>query len=305
MKFEDALRTFPTILKNGPLTTRLVYDYQYNDGAFKAISDPLGRQALTEIYRGDIDIARTYHLPIIINAPTFRASKNHLSPTSDVKSINLTCLEFIHNIKSMYDDGEPIFIGAPIGSMNDAYSVDPALTIDAAKTYHQEQIDVLKEAQIDFVNALTLSSFNEALGISLAAQQCNLDYTIGFILNENGTLLDGMQLHKAIQGLDEATIKKPLGYTITCTHASTIAKLNESYPQYQRLIGAQANGSSLPARELAKMTTAVSDNPVKFADDMQQLKQKFGLIIVAGCCGTTKEHLRAIAEKFKQNLILT
>lgn len=247
IKFADALHTFPAILKCGPLTTRLVYNYHYKDGAVKAISDPIGQKALTDIYRGDIDIAQAYHLPIIVSPPTFRASKNHLPTTSNVRNINLACVEFICEIKSSYEgSGVPIFIGAPFGSMNDAYSVDPNLTVEAAKTYHQEQMDVLKEAQVDFANVLTISSFNEALGIALAAQHSDLDYTIGFILNEKGTLLDGTLLHEAIQKLDAATTKKPLGYLIICTHASIISQLSESHPQYQRLIGVQANGSSLP-----------------------------------------------------------
>ena len=302
MRFADALHIFSTILENGPLTTRLVYEHNYKDGAFKAISDPKGQQALAKIYQDDIDIAQTHHLPIIINAPTFRASQNYLPPTVNIRRVNLDCLEFTRQIKAMYPslDDAPIFIGAPLGSMNDAYTVDSTLTMEAAHAYHQAQIDIFKEAEVDLVNVLTISSFNEALGIALAAQQADLDYTLGFILNEDGTLLDGTPLHEAIQKLDAATTKKPLGYVITCTHTSIIAKLNKTHPEYQRLIGAQTNGSNLSPQQLTKMTTAVADEPAKFAEDMQEIKEKLGLIIVAGCCGTTKEHLEAMAEKFRK-----
>lgn len=82
MRFIEALQTYNILVENGALSSRLQYDYGFklgpNMAAFDLIEQEDGQQALNEIYRGDIEVAQEYHVPIIINTATFRASKNHL-----------------------------------------------------------------------------------------------------------------------------------------------------------------------------------------------------------------------------------
>jgi len=250
MEFKEAIQTCDTILENGPLGTRLKYDYGY-EASFDLTEQKEGRQTLAELYEGDIAVAHEYHLPIILNAATFRANRNHLQAADfkadrDLKRINTSCINFIKAIQAKHSDSSfPIFIGAPLGSMYDAYSTDVIPSVEAAQSYHEKQINIFKELGVDFVNAVTLPSLAEAIGVSLAAEHAGINYTIGFILNKDGTLLDGTSLEKAIQAIDGRTTQKPLGYLVTCTHASIIKKLIQSPDKYHRLIGIQPNGSSL------------------------------------------------------------
>lgn len=302
MKLSEALRTYDTILENGPLGTRLKYDYQFESAPHMAIKYKEGREALNEIYRGDIAVAQESNLPIIVNAPTFRASRNHLrlqglDMLSDISQINSANIDFIKNLRDSYKHlNSPIIIGAPLGSMNDAYSVNFSLDDNTAKKYHQEQMDIFKKADVDFVNIVTISSLSEALGISLAAQQSHIEYTIGFILNEAGDLLDGTLLHEAMRIIDNKTTQNPLGYLITCTHASIILNLVDRHPEYNRLIGIQPNGSHLSSKTLVEMTSPVADTPEKFAEDINKIRKRFNLKIIGGCCGTSREHLQRIAK---------
>jgi S-methylmethionine-dependent homocysteine/selenocysteine methylase len=161
---------------------------------------------------------------------------------------------------------------------------------------------MFKGLGVDFVNALTLSTLTEVQGIAEAASALHLDYTIGFMLNESGTLLDGTPLEEAIASIDNQQLSslQPLGYLITCTHASVIAKLSIEKPLVrQRLIGVQANGSNLAYAKLAKLDSAHTDSPETFVADMVMLKQQLDLKIIAGCCGTSTEHSRALAEAYK------
>ena len=65
-----------------------------------------------------------------------------------------------------------------------------------------------------------------------------------------------------------------------------------------RLIGIQANGSSLPSSELAKLKQPIADYPEGFSIDLLRLKNKLNLKIIAGCCGTNKEHLAHIMSTY-------
>lgn len=180
--------------------------------------------------------------------------------------------------------------------MYDPYG-DEFPSVEVACHYHLEQVSVLREAGVDLVYAVTIPTFSEALGIAQAAERYDLDYTMGFILDENGSLRDGKTLAEAIRLIDEVVSKKPLGYLVTCTHASVVASLDGSRELLKRLIGVQANGSSLAKKTLASSTVAVSDDPEKFSNDMQELKEKFNLKVLGGCCGTSRMHLCQMAEK--------
>lgn len=300
MLFTDALTRYHTILGNGPISTRLMYDY--NIAANTAIEHEPGRQALRAIYEEDIGVAQAYQLPIIIGAATYRASKNHLPEhfrnPADVKRINVTAIAFMNAIRDTYKNpSAPIFVSAALGSMFDAYSAAKIPSISEAREYHLEQLTLFKESDVDVVRALTLPTLNEAIGIALSAQDCNINYTIGFILNKEGTLLDGTPLHTAISKVDAAVETKPLGFMITCTHASIIAKLGTTHAEYNRLIGIMPNGSALSPQELATQNKSIADSPEKFASDLVALKTRFKLKLLSGCCGTSKEHLEAIAQK--------
>jgi S-methylmethionine-dependent homocysteine/selenocysteine methylase len=297
----------------GPLGTRLKYDYNFDIEKNISIIDLIGmkegRDALSDIYCGDIKAAKKYYFPIIINAATFRASKNHLThfgldKLSDIKRVNIACIDFV---KSIQDDfsclKSPIYISAPLGSMNDAYYVDSQLTVEKAKNYHQDQMNVFKESKIDYVHAVTISSISEAMGIACAAQECGIEYTIGFILNEHGHLLDGTPLSKAINIIDESIKHKSIGYFITCTHASVILKLKDLYPEYNRIIGIQVNGSNLPSVALTNMSKNISDTPEKIAKDILSIKKQLNIKIIGGCCGTSVEHLMEMARFYSASFV--
>lgn len=58
MKLSEALNHYPTILENGPLGTRLKYQYQFESPPHLIVEQVKGREALTEIYMGDIAVAK-------------------------------------------------------------------------------------------------------------------------------------------------------------------------------------------------------------------------------------------------------
>jgi homocysteine S-methyltransferase len=298
MKLSQALKRYDLIVENGPLGTRLKYDYGYN-ASHDLSQDIKGRQILIELYKGDIDTASHRDIPIIINAPTFRASRNHLADNGvndfeQIKQINSSNLQLIIDLRAEIEGNPPILLGAPLGSMFDAYSIENTPSAEYAYDYHKEQISIFTSMPIDFINVVTLPTLSEALGIARACDESGMEYTIGFILGSNGKLLDGTSLSEAIEEIDSKTENNPLGYLVTCTHPSVIELIDGDSKSIDRLIGVQANGSCLPPSELARLNKPIADDPDEFAIDLKQLKDKFDLKIVAGCCGTTKKHLCSI-----------
>src|SRR5690349_8887310 len=104
--FKNALNTFDTIVENGPLGTRLKFEYKI-ESILEVIDQPHGKAALNEIYEGDIAVAQKNGLPIIINAATYRASRNHLIKNDNISSnaikhINQSCLKLIIDAQNRY-----------------------------------------------------------------------------------------------------------------------------------------------------------------------------------------------------------
>lgn len=300
MKLSLALTKFEYIVENGPLGTRLKYDYGYN-ASYDLSQDEKGREILIELYKGDVEVAHQGDVPIVLNAATFRASRNHLAANGvnhieQIRSINISNLQLISDLIQDVKSDIPIIFGAPLGSMCDAYSTENIPRVNDAFNYHKEQISTFKEMQVDFINVVTLPTVSEALGIALACDESGLEYTIGFILGGDGKLLDGTPINEAIELIDNKTNNRPIGYLVTCTHASVISMLGHNIKHLERFIGLQANGSCLPPSELAKLEKPLSDDPEQFSMDIKSLKEKFNLKILGGCCGTTREHLQHIVK---------
>ena len=254
---------------------------------------------MQDIFIQDILTAQARSVPIIIPAITFCAGRNYLSESILVEQVNQMSIDFIVALKKAYSSEEaPVLTTAPLGSMYDAYCVEKIPLIEEAKHYHQEQISILKKTDIDFIEGITLPSLNEALGIALVLQETEKEYLMGFVLDENGLLLDGSTLDAAIATIDEATQKQlPLGYMVYCAHPSIFEKLQPSPLLSSRLIGLKANASSLALSKLDSLVEARADEPETFAASLAGLKKKFGLKILGGCCGTSINHLESILEE--------
>ena len=306
------LETFhnQVILFDGPMETRLKYEKQVqlpqDFSIFHFINDVNVSVQLAELYTGDIRVTQDYCLPIILNMPTYRASENYLKlhqlTAQDVAKVNQACFKFVDQIRQQFDPKTAdIFILGPVGPQNDAYSGAVVLPIDDYQRYHTAQIEALAAAGVDCISIATMPNASEALGCALAAATTKLPYTIGFIVDRNGCLLDGTLVTDAIALIDnELGNEKPLCYLIFCTHPSVAVEIYKN-PQanYQRISGIKANGSSKPLEELAASNQALSDPPDAFAKTILDLTKKHDWHLIGGCCGTNRNHLKALCQLTK------
>ena len=57
----------------------------------------------------------------------------------------------------------------------------------------------------------------------------------------------------------------------------------------------KANGSALSPADLVALDHPEADPPEVFARMMADLRERYAVPVVGGCCGTTDAHLRALA----------
>ncbi len=52
-------------------------------------------------------------------------------------------------------------------------------------------------------------------------------------------------------------------------------------------------------KELVNVNISISDSPATIASDLLELKKISKIKIIGGCCGTTTEHIRALAQLWR------
>jgi homocysteine S-methyltransferase len=310
MTFKEAVNFYPNIITEGSVIERLKREFNYP--LDKLLSNSLmiyseeGKILLAKIYREYLDIAFKSDLPIMILTPTWRANKERVNKLNlELKSINTDAFNFVNEVKTTYKNfSDKIFIGGLTGCKGDAYKPEEALNEADAVSFHKEQMQILADAGVDFLFASTLPALSEAKGIAEAMSRTGKDYVLSFVIREDGKLLDGTLLTKAIGIIDNYVSVPPLFYLTNCIHPDVLhnSLLNlkdENKILEKRLFGIQANASDKSPEELDNLTELHADSPANWAKSMVDLNKKYNLKILGGCCGTDAKFISSIVELIK------
>jgi S-methylmethionine-dependent homocysteine/selenocysteine methylase len=262
------------------------------------IYEEKGRKALSNLYHGFVDVAHRRGVPILVCTPTWRANQERTLAANCSDALNEDAVRFIEQFRQGWGSWvSNILIGGLIGCKNDCYRPDEALSVADAKVFHGWQIDRLARAGADFLLGATLPALSEATGIALAMAQRDIPYIISFVIGRTGKVLDGSSLEHAFRKIDTACGRPPLGYMINCAYPAFLNVHSQPRSVLSRLIGYQANASSLDHAQLEGAETVQVDDISHWGDLMVELNRKFGIKILGGCCGTSDEHLDYISRK--------
>ena len=261
-----------------------------------------GRALLRQIYAEYIDVGRVHDLPLLSLAPTWRANLDRLAASAFAgRDLNGDAVRFLQEIRSASGDyGAKVYVGGLMGCRGDAYKPQEALGRETARAFHAVQAAALCGAGADYLMASTMPEIHEALGMAEALASTGCPYLVSFIVRPSGRLLDGTLLDDAMSSIDNQVVPRPLGYLVNCVHSSVLASVLSAPPgrralESGRLLGLQANTSSLSPEELEGSQELAGEAPEEFASGMCALRQRFGLRILGGCCGTDGGHIAALA----------
>lgn len=148
---------------------------------------------------------------------------------------------------------------------------------------------------MDFLIAETLPATPEAVGIARCMAATGVPYVISFVINREGCVLDGTPLWEAMCIIDESVADRPLGFMVNCAHPSFLCAARQAPEVFTRLIGYQANSSSLDHADLDGASRCHVDDVTEWAKQMLALNRTYGVKILGGCCGTGDDHLRHLA----------
>ena len=284
--------------------------------AFELIDDEAGWKTMERSFLFPIlDAAATTGFGFISDCLVWRASRDYVDrlghTASGVAGVNK---RLVARMRRSIDEWRaaggagakacPVVLAADLGPRGDGYVVGAGgpVPVDAAYGYHVEQVRALADADIDLLVALTMTSINEALGVVRAAREYRLPVLVSPTVETDGTLPDGSALGDFVTSVDAATGGYPVAYIVNCAHPThlepTLRKAADAgAPWLGRFRGLRSNASQKSHQELDEATELDRGDIGDLAEQMKALKDRYGLTIFGGCCGTDAEHMGAIAKR--------
>lgn len=293
-------------LTDGGMETTLIFLQGIELPEFSPITlmdNPEGLQIATDYFQTYLQMAQGFGTGFILESVTWRGSSDWAAPLGyspkQLEQLNRKAIRMLHDLRTQYEVSEaPIVISGCVGPRGDAYDASNALIANAAQHYHAEQISIFREENTDLVTALTLTSADEAIGITRAAQAENMPVVISFTLETDGRLPSGQSLADAIEKVDMATGQGPAYFMINCAHPTHfIETLRSNHRSFARIRGIRANASCKSHAELDAATELDRGNPYElglFYLDLQQLLPQ--LTVIGGCCGTDHRHVEVMGK---------
>lgn len=170
----------------------------------------------------------------------------------------------------------------PIGTM----------TLEELIDVYKEQICCLVEAGVDLLVVETMMSLAEARAALIAAKEvCDLPVIVSMTFNEDGRTLYGTNPETAV------VVLQSLGADAIGVNCSTgpeeMIPLVETMAQFANVPILAKPNAGMP--ELVDGETVYAMTPEEFAEFGRRLVDA-GAGMIGGCCGTTKEHITALAQ---------
>jgi homocysteine S-methyltransferase len=293
-------------LTDSGLETYLIFDRGFElpgFAAFVLMDAPRGVAALETYFREHVDVAVERGCGIVLEAPTWRASRDWGARLGyscpDLRRINEAAVALLERVRQGYSavGSPPVVISGCIGPRADAYRVSDRMTANEAEDYHREQIEVLAATNADMVHAMTITYAAEGIGIARAAARIGLPVAISFTTETDGRLPDGTSLTDALVAVETATDSGPIYYGVNCAHPSHFVSALPGGALGLRVRSVRANASRKSHAELDDSPVLDDGDPVELGAEYARLRARHpALSILGGCCGTDARHVRAIAE---------
>jgi 5-methyltetrahydrofolate--homocysteine methyltransferase len=222
-----------------------------------------------------------------------------------VASINRTSAEIVRGVADSYTgrDGRARWVAGAIGPTNKTLSLSPDVNdpgfrevdFDEVKAVYREQVDALVEGGVDFVLVETVFDTLNAKAAVMAVLEAgqSLGRALPLMISMTLTDLSGRNLSGHTVEAFWASVRhaRPLTIGLNCSfgaaqlrpHLAALSAIADT------LVMAYPN-AGLP-NELGEYDEAAEQTAAQVRDWAQN-----GLVnIVGGCCGTTPQHIAAIA----------
>ena len=195
--------------------------------------------------------------------------------------------------------GEQVYVAASIGPTGKMLVPFGEMEPEVAYEAFREQVTALEEGGADIIQIETMSDLEEAkIAVRAAKENTNLPVIASM------TFEKGKQGYRTVMGVDIPTAVQELlaaGADVIGTNCGNgideIIEIIRQMRQYADGFLMAAPNAGLPQLEEGKVV--YSQTPQYFAQRVELLVEA-GANLISGCCGTTPEHISAMAAVLKR-----
>jgi len=269
--------------------------------SFELLKTERGRARLLDYFREHAKTAVDARMGFVLESATWRSNadwgaKLGYSP-AELAELNRQAIDLLVQVRDeMETKDSPMPISGNIGPLGDGYAASKMTAADAERL-HTPQVEAFATTQADLVSAFTMTSADEAIGVTRAAVKANIPVVISFTVETDGRLPTGQTLKEAIEAVDAATGAAPAYYMINCAHPTHFAQaLQTGEAWIKRVRGIRANASARSHAELDAAPDLDAGDPVELGKQYRTLRRAFPqFAVLGGCCGTDHRHVEQIA----------
>ena len=228
----------------------------------------------------------------IIYAPTFGANRinlklHHLE--DKIKEMNYELVA----IAKKSANGQA-FIAGDITTTGKMMAPSGDLTYEEAFEVYEEQISFLRDAGVDMIIAETMINIEETLAAADAASQvCELPILCTMTVEADGSIFSGGNAVEAALALESAGASA-VGINCSVGPDQLVSVVRNIKEAVSIPVIAKPN-AGMPVID-DKGNAVYSMGAAEFAKHMKVLVEN-GASIIGGCCGTTPEYIKAVAQE--------
>lgn len=185
----------------------------------------------------------------------------------------------------------PAFVAGSLAPLEDCYSPELVPPARDCEREHAEMAVHLAEAGVDLILVETMNTIREAEAAARAALATGLPVLLSFVCRSDGRLISGESVTTAVGAARALGVH---GLLVNCTPAATI---DQPFAELQAAAGALPAGlyANIGHTDDIKGWTSTCDvTPPEYAR-LAAAWLASGARLVGGCCGTTPEHIAAVA----------
>ena len=207
---------------------------------------------------------------------------------SGMVRINELAAQAALDARAAFSDRDIVVAGS-LGPLSQSYTPEAVHPYEKCLADYRDQARVLAGAGVDVILVETCTKIHEAVAGVTAAAELGMPVWAGFVVNEQGQVKSGESI------LDAQSAVKEAGASVMFANCSQVPEITAAFKALngneEMPLGAYAQGAVYEGRGWDFEESMSPEQYLAHAKEWAGL----GARAIGGCCGTTPEHIKALA----------
>jgi homocysteine S-methyltransferase len=231
----------------------------------------------------------------IIITNTFRTTRRAFAKgniADQAHDTTILACQLVHQAARQAKADHPVYVAGSMAPLEDCYTPELTPSLKELQKEHYAYAQDLIEGGVDFLLLETMITLQETMAAMLAAYELDFPFAVSFCVNQQGELLGGESLKRAMQ---EVEVYEPLFIGVNCVSPEVATR---TLPELRKMtnipLSVYAQGDGGPSDKQGWEFTEEENREDYVAHAKQWIEA--GAQIIGGCCGTNPSYIERLRE---------